>query len=110
MALNPTKSNSIYTLSLKNRTLELTREGLGFIIILFGIGIGAINTGNNLLYLILAMCCSFIAVSGVLSELSFKKLSVKCKAPPICIARKRGPCCLKFQIKKNGRPLIPYGF
>ena len=65
-----TSPRSILTISLQNRTLQLTREGFGFIIILFGVGLGAINTGNNLLYLILAMCCSFIAVSGVLSEMS----------------------------------------
>ena len=116
MALNPTKSNSIYTLLLKNPTLELTREGLGFIIILFGIGIGAINTGNNLLYLVLAMCCSFIAVSGVLSELSFKKLSVKCKAPPHLYCQEAGTLLFEISNKKKWAPsyslrvLIPGNF
>ena len=66
----------LFTISLANRTLYLTREGGGFIFLIFGIGFGAINTGNNLLYLILAMCCSFIAVSGVLSELALKNISL----------------------------------
>ncbi len=57
-------TNTRFTFTLRNRTLQLTQEGLGFIVILFGVGLGAINTGNNLLYLILAMCCSFIVVSG----------------------------------------------
>lgn len=38
-----------FTIALHNRTLQLTREGLGFIMILIGVGLGAINTGNNLL-------------------------------------------------------------
>jgi len=88
-----------FTLSLNNRTLSLTREGLGFILLLFGVGLGAINTGNNLLYLVLAMCCSFIAVSGVLSELSFKKLSVKAKGPTHLYCNETGT--LDFKITNN---------
>ena len=67
----------IFTITLQNRTLQLTREGGGFIALLFAIGLGAINTGNNLLYLIMAMCCSFIAVSGILSELTLREISVE---------------------------------
>ncbi len=96
--------NSLFSLSLQNRTLELTREGFGFIVILFGVGLGAINTGNNLLYLILAMCCSFIAVSGVLSELSFKKLSVSCKAPPCLYCNEPGTLQLGIKNHKKWAP------
>ena len=92
-------NNFIYTLSLHNRTLSLTREGLGFILLLFGVGLGAINTGNNLLYLVLAMCCSFIAVSGVLSELSFKKLSVEANGPAHIYCNETGT--LDFKITNN---------
>ena len=92
-------NNFIYTLSLHNRTLSLTQEGLGFILLLFGVGLGAINTGNNLLYLILAMCCSFIAVSGVLSELSFKELSVKANGPVHIYCNESGT--LGFKITNN---------
>jgi uncharacterized protein (DUF58 family) len=92
-------NNFIYTLSLHNRTLSLTREGLGFILLLFGVGLGAINTGNNLLYLVLAMCCSFIAVSGVLSELSFKQLSVEANGPIHLYCNETGT--LDFKIKNN---------
>lgn len=99
-----TENNSIYTLSLHNRTLGLTREGFGFIVILFGIGLGAINTGNNLLYLILAMCCSFIAVSGVLSELSFKKISTLCKAPPHLYCNEAGTLSFEVSNKKSWAP------
>ena len=104
MAFAKTNKNSIFSLSLQNRTLELTREGLGFIVILFGVGLGAINTGNNLLYLILAMCCSFIAVSGVLSELSFKKLSASCKAPPNLYCNEPGTLLLEIRNNKKWAP------
>ena len=64
------------------RRLKLTREGKYFIGITFGVGFAAINTGNNLLYLLLGMLLSLIVVSGVLSELSLRKLTVVRRLPP----------------------------
>jgi uncharacterized protein (DUF58 family) len=63
------------------RKLKLTREGKYFIGITFGVGFAAINTGNNLLYLLLGMLLSLIVVSGVLSELSLRHLSVVRRLP-----------------------------
>lgn len=71
----------VFTVSFYNRTLHLTREGGGFIFLVFGVGLGAINTGNNLLYLILAMCCSFIVVSGILSEHTLRDIRVRASLP-----------------------------
>jgi uncharacterized protein (DUF58 family) len=64
------------------RKLKLTREGKYFIGITFGVGFAAINTGNNLLYLLLGMLLSMIVVSGVLSELSLRELTVVRRLPP----------------------------
>jgi len=66
------------------RRLKLTREGKYFIGITFGVGFAAINTGNNLLYLLLGMLLSMIVVSGVLSELSLR-------SSPWCAVCRRGP-------------------
>ncbi len=63
------------------RKLKLTREGKYFIGITFGVGFAAINTGNNLLYLLLGMLLSLIVVSGVLSELSLRRLMVVRRLP-----------------------------
>lgn len=64
------------------RKLRLTREGKYFVGITFGVGLAAINTGNNLLYLILGMLLALIIVSGVLSELSLRNLTVVRRLPP----------------------------
>jgi uncharacterized protein (DUF58 family) len=64
------------------RRLKLTREGKYFIAITFGVGLAAINTGNNLLYLLLGMLLSLIIVSGVMSELSLRHLTVMRRLPP----------------------------
>ncbi len=47
----------------------------------FAVGLAAINTGNNLLYLILAMMLSFVAVSGVLSEQTMRHLTLRREVP-----------------------------
>ena len=41
------------------------------------VGFGAINTGNNLLYLLLGMMLALILLSGVLSETTLRKLRVR---------------------------------
>ncbi len=63
------------------RRLEFTREGKYFVGITVGVGFAAINTGNNLLYLLLGMMLSLIIASGVLSEISLRDLSVA-RTPP----------------------------
>ena len=63
------------------RRLEFTREGKYFVGITVGVGFAAINTGNNLLYLLLGMMLSLIIASGLLSELSLRELSVA-RLPP----------------------------
>lgn len=59
------------------RTLKITREGKWYIGILLLIGIAAINTGNNLLYLVVAMLLSLIVVSGVISEHTLRRVSIE---------------------------------
>lgn len=59
-----------------NRRLKPTREGVWFVLLSLAIGFAAVNTGNNLLYLVLAMMLSFIIISGVLSEASLRKVEV----------------------------------
>src|SRR6187455_1946398 len=63
------------------RRLRLTREGRFFIIITIGIGLAAVNTGNNLLYLLLGWMLSTIIASGILSESTLRKLKVERRAP-----------------------------
>ena len=63
------------------RKLRFTREGKYFILITFGVGVAAINTGNNLLYLLLGMLLALIIVSGVMSEISLRNLTVTRRLP-----------------------------
>jgi len=63
------------------RRLKFTREGKFFVGITLGVGFAAINTANNLLYLLLGMLLALIVVSGVMSELSLRDLTVVRRLP-----------------------------
>jgi len=101
---SPASSNSVFKFTVRGQTLELTREGAGFVVLSLAVGVGAINTGNNLLYLILAMCCSFIAVSGVLSEITMKKIRVEISGPPEIYACAPAPLFLRVGNHKARTP------
>lgn len=59
------------------RTIKPTREGWWLISATLVVGLAATNTGNNLLYLILAMMLSFMAISGVLSEQTLRRVRLQ---------------------------------
>ncbi|MBS1120875.1 MAG: hypothetical protein H6Q90_3103 [Deltaproteobacteria bacterium] len=63
------------------RRLRFTREGRIIVLLAVGVGFAAINTGNNLLYLLLGWLLSFIVASGILSELTLKRLTVERRPP-----------------------------
>jgi len=63
------------------RRLKFTREGKFFVGITLGVGFAAINTANNLLYLLLGMLLALIVVSGIMSEFSLRDLTVIRRLP-----------------------------
>ncbi len=63
------------------RRLKFTREGKFFVGITFGVGFAALNTANNLLYLLLGLLLALIVVSGVMSEMSLRDLTVVRRLP-----------------------------
>lgn len=69
------------------RSLRATRAGWCFIAIIFGVGFAALNTGNNLLYLVLAMMLAFLVLSGLLSESSLRGIRIERRLPRELYAR-----------------------
>lgn len=92
---------SVFTIRTHNRSLQITREGAGFIFVILCVGIGAVLTGNNLLYLVLAMCCSFLVVSGILSELTLKKVRIKGSLPATLYAQDFFPLTVTMSNRKK---------
>jgi uncharacterized protein (DUF58 family) len=60
---------------------EVTRAGVVYILITVVIGIAAINTGNNLLYVIVAALLSAIIVSGIASAVVLRSLELDVHLP-----------------------------
>jgi len=86
------------------RRLRFTSEGTGFVIVALAIGVAAINTGNNLLYLILAMMLSMIIISGILSESSLRTVDIRRSLPREAFAGK--PFLVKIAAL-NGKKRLP---
>ncbi len=56
------------------RKLRLTNEGKFLLLLTFGMGFAAINTGNNLFYLVVGLLVSLIVFSGILSEITLQRI------------------------------------
>ncbi len=69
------------------RTIWPTRDGWWCLFVVIGLGVAAINTGNNLLYLLVSLLLSLIVVSGVLSEQSMRGLRLEADVPAEIFAR-----------------------
>jgi len=86
------------------RSLSVTTEGKWYIGILLMVGIAAINTGNNLLYLVVAMMLSIIIVSGFLSESSLRSVRVKRELPRHIYKGQPAMARLKLSNRKSWFP------
>src|SRR6476620_6268968 len=81
------------------RTLKVTRSGRTFLVVTFGVGLGALNTGNNLLYLVLGLLLSLIVASGVLSERCLYDLQVRRILPDAAHASE--PFALRYEVSRR---------
>ena len=63
------------------RYFRTTREGKAFIFVTGGVGLAAINTGNNLLFLIFGFMLSLIVLSGILSEIVLRSVRIRRRLP-----------------------------
>ena len=58
-----------------------TREGKVFFLVTLGVGIAAINTGNNLLFLVLGFLLALVILSGVMSEIALRRVRIERRLP-----------------------------
>jgi uncharacterized protein (DUF58 family) len=84
------------------RSLKVTRSGRIFLAISLGVGLGALNTGNNLLFLLLGLMLSTIVVSGVMSERCLRHLHIE--RLPASAAFAGEPFVLSWSIVGSGGP------
>lgn len=84
--------------------LRPTRAGWIFFAIVFAVGFAALNTGNNLLYLVLSLMLGFLALSGVLSESALRGIAVGRRLPRELYAGAPNPVLLEIS---NGLKRVP---
>lgn len=86
------------------RSIRLTPEGARYVLLTLAVGVAAINTGNNLLYLLLAMLLSLIVMSGLLSEQSLKQLEFRRRMPDRIFANQPATVTLSIANRKARVP------
>ena len=84
------------------RKLSFTREGKAIFLISVGLGFAAVNTGNNLLYLVFGLSLSMILVSGVLSEWNVRNIWASLDCPTRAQAKVPTPYLVSLR-KRKGR-------
>lgn len=68
------------------RTIWPTRDGWWSLFAAVGLGVAAVNTGNNLLYLLSSMLLALVVVSGILSEAVIRRLRLTLALPDEIVA------------------------
>jgi uncharacterized protein (DUF58 family) len=81
------------------RTLRVTPLGRVYLVLTVGIGLAALNTGNNLLYLVLGVLLALIVLSGVLSEQAIWDLEVRRLLPEGAFAGE--PFALRYELRRG---------
>jgi uncharacterized protein (DUF58 family) len=78
------------------RRLRPTRAGWVFFALTFGVGFAALNTGNNLLYMVLALMLAFLILSGVFSESALRGIRLRRRLPRELQAGRSGLVALEI--------------
>ena len=83
---------------------EVTRAGIVYVLVTLVIGIAALNTGNNLLYIVVAAMLAAILVSGVVSAWVLRWLELDVRLPEHLFA---GRAVLGRIVLHNPRRFFP---
>ena len=82
---------------------EVTKAGVVYVLVTLVIGIAALNTGNNLLYIVVAAMLAAILVSGVVSALVLRGLQLDVRLPEHVFAGR--PVVGRIALRNAGRAL-----
>lgn len=90
--------------STAHRSTRFTSEGLQFLLFTLAVGVAAINTGNNLFYLLLAMMLSIILISGIAAEQCLRRLEFHRHLPDLLFVNEPTTATL---VVKNCKSWLP---
>lgn len=83
---------------------EVTRTGTIYVVVVLLVGVAALNTGNNLLYIIVAAMLAAIVVSGFASAVILRGLELEVRLPDHVFA---GRPVLAWTLLRNRRTRVP---
>ena len=83
--------------------IRITRVGLWFVLFTVIVGVAATNTGNNALYLVLAVMLALLVVSGFVSRWNLRRLAIEIEPPGDLFARR--PTLVGFSVRNASRLL-----
>jgi uncharacterized protein (DUF58 family) len=84
--------------------LRLTRAGALFVVFTLTAGVVAVNSGNNLLFILVAALLSLLSLSGILAYLNIRGLDVSMRAPEEVFAGR--PATVRLDLTRR-RGLLP---
>ncbi|NGZ11027.1 MAG: DUF58 domain-containing protein [Nitrospira sp. LK70] len=100
----PHQSPSFFRRLFRHRRTNVTSEGVQFLLFTLAIGLAAINTGNNLFYLLFAMMLSLILTSGVVAEYCLRRLEFHRHLPDHLLVNEPSTVTL---VAKNRKSWLP---
>src|SRR6266404_3434028 len=80
---------------------DITREGAGYLMLVMIIGIAALNTGNNLLFIVVSAMLAAILISGVASAALLRAMELEVSLPAHVFARR--PAWAQFRLRNRRR-------
>jgi uncharacterized protein (DUF58 family) len=83
---------------------RLTREGLAYIAVLLVLALAAVNTGNNLLFMVLACLLAGMLVSGIVSRVVLSGVGLKFEMPEHVFARQPLLATMTLENEKEWLP------
>jgi uncharacterized protein (DUF58 family) len=100
----PGRLSSLFARRFVPEGIRPTKVGVWFVALTLLIGIAATNTGNNALYMVVALMMAALIVSGVLSRNDVRKVEVDVTPPEELFAR--SPAAFQVEIR-NHSSLLP---
>lgn len=85
---------------------EVTKEGVFYVALTVIIGVAALNTGNNLLFLVVAAMLAAVLVSGVASAMNLKDVELEVALPGQVFARRHVLGRMILHVKRRLLPLF----
>ncbi len=87
--------------------IRITKVGLWYVLLTVVVAVAATNTGNNALYMVLALMLAALLVSGFASRHNVRALELEIEPPPEIFANR--PFRVRFRLHNRGR-LLPRWF